>query len=74
MSTVMNKPKSNMTDRELINKLEKMDLPRHRIYELNKNNLCWLNRNINFRNSENKYFNEVVQEIQLRIKNSVYSN
>lgn len=71
MSTAVWEQVTNMSDRELVNKLEKMDLPQHRIYRLNKNNLMWLNRNIGVRNSH-EYYKEVVEEINLRLKKRIY--
>lgn len=73
MSTAVREQVTNMSDRELVNKLEKMDLPQHRIHHLNKNNLMWLNRNIGVRNSH-EYYKEVADEIELRLKKRVYFN
>lgn len=63
-----------MNDLQLSKALCKMDVPYHRTQIFNKNNLVWLYKNLEKRNSNHKNFPEVFQEVSKRLENKIFVN
>ncbi len=56
---------------DLKNMLKGFDVPEWRM-DLNKNNLIWLEKNLDKRNSENPDFHKVLKSLQHLLKNKAY--
>lgn len=63
-----------MDNVELLAKLGKMKLPSYRSDKLNKNNLEWISKNLSKLNSDHKYFDIVLNEINRRLLDKEYEN
>jgi len=54
--------------------LRSMNIPVQRKETLNKNNLQWLEKNLEKRNSEHPKFNVAINEIRERLNTKTYNN
>jgi hypothetical protein len=51
-----------------------MDVPFYRKENLDKNNLLWLQKNLNIKNSDNPKYKEVINIINRKIENKEYTS
>jgi hypothetical protein len=61
-------------DVHLLTLLKKMDVPFYRKENLDKNNLLWLQKNLNIKNSDNPKYKEVINIINRKIENKEYTS